>query len=264
MLMLKSKFIFSLFFLVMLSSCVSREEMVYFQNLDQLKGDADHLIYNNLEIKPNDQLAITVSADEVKAAMPFNLPYVGNSLGAQTGEVRVNGTPSLQTYLVNAEGEIQFPVLGTIKVAGLNRKELSQMLENKISEYIQEPIVMVRISNFQITVLGEVNHPGTFPITDEYLSLPKALGMAGDLTIYGKRKNVLVVREGKDGEKVHAYLDLTDADVINSPFYYLQQNDVVYVEPNGPQLQSANYNRNASVYISIASVLVSLAVLLTR
>ena len=98
----------------------------------------------------------------------------------------------------------------------------------------------------------------------EYLSLPKALGLAGDLTIYGKRKNVLVVRESGDGKKEHAYLDLTDASIVNSPFYYLQQNDVVYVEPNGPQLQSASYNRNASVYISIASVLVSLAVLLTR
>ncbi|WBL22037.1 polysaccharide biosynthesis/export family protein [Zunongwangia sp. HRR-M8] len=262
--MLKSKFILYIFCFLLLSSCVSREEMVYFQNIDQLKGDADNLIYNNLEIKPNDQLAITVSADEIEAAMPFNLPYVGNSLGGQPGEVRIGGTPSLQKYLVNSHGEIQFPVLGSIKVIGMNRKELTSFLEAKISDYIKNPIVNVHISNFQITVLGEVNRPGTFTVNDEYISLPKALGLAGDLSIYGKRKNVLVVREGKDGEKVHAYLDLTDANIVNSSFYYLQQNDLVYVEPNGPQIQSASYNRNASVYISIASVLISLAVLITR
>ncbi len=262
--MLKSKFILCLLIVGFLSSCVSREEMVYFQHLDRMQSSPNASNYNNLRIKPNDQLGITVSAEEIKAAIPFNLPFTANSIGNQTSEVRVNGTPALQNYLVNAEGEIQFPVLGTIKVAGLNRKELANKLEQKISEYIKEPIVIVRLTNFQVTVLGEVNQPGTFPVQDEYLSLPKALGLAGDLTIYGKRKNVLVVREAEDGKKEHAYLDLTDAGIVNSPFYYLQQNDVVYVEPNGPQLQSASYNRNASVYISIASVLVSLAVLITR
>ncbi|MDN3596252.1 polysaccharide biosynthesis/export family protein [Zunongwangia endophytica] len=262
--MFKPKFIICLFCLALLSSCVSREEMVYFQNLDQIKDMGDASIYDNLKIKPNDQLSITVSAENMESATPFNLPFVAGMAGGQMGDLRVNGTPVLQNYLVNAEGEIQFPILGTIKVAGLNRKELSKKLKGKISEYIQNPIVFVRISNFQVTILGEVKQPGTFPVTDEYLSLPKALGLAGDLTIYGRRKNILVVRESKDGEKEHAYLDLTDSNIVNSPFYYLQQNDVVYVEPNGPQLQSANYNRNASVYISIASVLVSLAVLLTR
>ena len=262
--MFKLKFILCLLLVGFLCSCVSREEMVYFQHLDLIENSPDASNYNNLKIKPNDQLAITVSADEIEAAMPFNLPYVGNSLGGQSGEVRIGGTPSLQKYLVNSDGEIQFPVLGSIEVVGLNRKELSSLLEAKISDYIKNPIVNIQISNFQITVLGEVKQPGTFPVQDEYISLPKALGLAGDLTIYGKRKNVLVVRESMNGVKEHAYLDLTDAGIVNSRFYYLQQNDVVYVEPNGPQLQSASYNRNASVYISIASVLVSLAVLLTR
>ena len=263
--MLKPKFILFIFCLALLSSCVSREEMVYFQNLDQLNSSFSNAsVYDNLEIKPNDQLSITVSAEEMEAAIPFNLPFVGKNMGSQNSEIRVGGTPALQNYLVNADGEIQFPVLGTIKVSGLNRKELARKLQHKISEYIQNPMVIVRITNFQITILGEVNQPGTFPVNDEYLSLPKALGLAGDLTIYGKRKNVLVIRESKNGEKLHAYLDLTDSGIVNSPFYYLQQNDIVYVEPNGPQIQSSSYNRNASVYISIASVLVSLAVLITR
>ena len=121
----------------------------------------------------------------------------------------------------------------------------------------------IRLVNFQVSVLGEVNRPGTFDIRDEYLTLPKALGLAGDLSIYGKRENVLVMRE-EQGKKVYEYLDLTDPGIVDSPFYNLQQNDVVYVEPNGAQRQSASYNRNAGVYISIASVLISLAVLITN
>ncbi|MCL6216764.1 polysaccharide biosynthesis/export family protein [Zunongwangia pacifica] len=250
---------------VLVTSCVSREEIVYFQDMENLQVQTNSTqTFNNLQIKPNDRLAITVSAEEIEATMPFNLPYLGNSVGSQNGEIRVSGTPTLQTYLVNSDGEIQFPVLGSLKVAGLDRKEVSKKLENEIAEYVQNPIVNVQITNFQISVLGEVNRPGTFAITDEYVSLPKALGLAGDMSIYGKRKNVLVVREKENGQKKYAYLDLTDANVINSPYYYLQQNDVVYVEPNGPQRQSASYNRNASVYISIASVLVSLVVLITR
>ena len=183
--------------------------------------------------------------------------------GAEIGGLSVNGRQQLQTYLVDSDGNIEFPVLGTVNVAGLNRQQLATKLKTEITEYVQDPIVNVRIVNFQVSVLGEVARPGTFDIRDEYLSLPKALGFAGDLTIYGRRNNVLVMRED-NGKKIHEYLDLTDPNVINSPFYYLQQNDVVYVEPNGAQMQSASYNRNAGVYISIASVLISLAVLITN
>ncbi|UAB84818.1 polysaccharide biosynthesis/export family protein [Zunongwangia sp. SCSIO 43204] len=260
--MLKFRSFITMVCFALLTSCVSREDIVYFNNAESLDIASNKVSYDALKIKPNDQLNITVSADEVEAAMPFNLPFVGKSLGgADSG---LNVTNALQSYLVNSDGEIQFPVIGTIEVAGLNRKELSIFLEKKISEFIKNPIVNVRISNFQITVLGEVARPGTFSVSDEYLSLPKALGLAGDLTIYGKRKNVLIIRELENGDKQHAYLDLTDSNFINSPYYYLQQNDVVYVEPNAPQIQSSSYNRNASVYISIASVLVSLAVLITR
>ncbi|APU68665.1 Polysaccharide export outer membrane protein [Christiangramia flava JLT2011] len=246
-----------------LTSCVSRKEVVYFQGLERADQQLSENISKGLKIKPNDLLTITVSAPEQAAAMPFNLPVVGMPQSGSTMDLGVTGRQQLQTYLVNNDGTIRFPVLGSIKAIDLNRKELADLLSDKISDYVQDPIVNVRIVNFQVSVLGEVNRPGTFEIRDEYLSLPKALGLAGDLTIYGKRKNVLVVRE-QNGQKTHAYLDLTDPYVLESPFYYLQQNDVVYVEPNGAQVQSASYNRNASVYISIASVLVSLAVLLTR
>jgi polysaccharide biosynthesis/export protein len=247
----------------LLSSCVSRREIVYFQGLEEAGERLEQNKRKGLEIKPNDLLTISVSAPEVEAAIPFNLPVTagGNSFGAD--HLRVSGTPALQSYLVDSDGKIEFPVLGSVKVQGLNRQQLSAKLKNEISEYVQDPIVNVRIVNFQVSILGEVNRPGTFDVKDEYLSLPKALGLAGDLSIYGRRDNVLVMRE-EGGKKIYEYLDLRNPDTMDSPFYYLKQNDVVYVEPNGAQRQSASYNRNAGVYISIASVLVSLAVLLTR
>ena len=244
-----------------MNSCVPRKEIVYFQGLEQAEKQLNANQLKSLKIKPNDLLTISVSAAEQEAAIPFNLPVTGS--GNVLDFTSVSGQPRLQSYLVDAEGNIDFPVLGMLNVKGINRNELAQSLKQQISKYVQDPIITVRIVNFQISVLGEVTRPGTFDISDEYISLPQALGLAGDMSIYGKRENVLVMRED-NGTTLHQYLDLTNADVINSPFYYLQQNDVVYVEPNGPQRQASSYNRNSSVYISIASVLVSLMVLITR
>jgi polysaccharide biosynthesis/export protein len=248
----------------LLSSCVSRKEIVYFQGLEEAGERLEQNQNKSLAIKPNDLLTISVSAPEQAAAMPFNLPVVGMPQGSGVeASLTVQGRQQLQTYLVARDGKIEFPVLGEITVEGLSTQELASKLKKDISEFVQDPIVNVRITNFQVSVLGEVNRPGTFDVTGEHLSLPKALGLAGDLSIYGERSNVLVMRE-VGGKKIYKYLDLTNPEILDSPFYYLQQNDVVYVEPNSAQRQSASYNRNAGVYISIASVLVSLAVLLTR
>src|SRR5690606_10602165 len=154
-------------------------------------------------------------------------------------------------------------VLGTLTVGGMTRQELVNHLKEKLSTYIKNPIVNIDITNYKVTVLGEVNRPGTFTIPDERITLLEALGMAGDLNIYGKRNNVLVLRE-ENGVRTYSKIDLTKSDFIDSPFYYLKQNDVVYVQPNNAQVGAAAYNRNATVYISIASVLISLAVLITR
>ncbi|MCC4214241.1 polysaccharide biosynthesis/export family protein [Leeuwenhoekiella parthenopeia] len=250
-----------------ITSCVSRKDMVYFYENEA--SAAKPYVYelmqperSQLRIKANDQLTISVSAAEQEAAIPFNLPVVGVG-NVLEGGLRPTGTPQLQTYLVSNEGAISFPVLGEIDVAGLTRRELAQKLEEAIGVYVKKPIVNVRVVNFQISVLGEVAKPGTFSISDEYISLPKALGLAGDMTIYGRRENVLVMRE-EDGRLIKAYLDLTDNEVINSPYFYLKQNDVVVVEPNRPALQAANYNRNASLYVSVASVLISLIVVISR
>ena len=242
------------------ASCVSGKKITYYQNMETLELEAQ-AAKAGLEIKPNDLLVISVAAENVESVQPFNLPVIGMP---STGDAtRVGGQPQLQTYLVNNEGEIQFPVLGTLDVAGLTRRQLSELLEEKISKYVQNPIVNTRIANFQVTVLGEVNQPGTFSIPDEYLSLNKALGFAGDLTIYGKRKNVLIIRETEEG-KIYKYVDLTDASLLNSPYYYLQQNDVVYVEPTTSKRQSRSLLGTATQYLSIASVITSLILVFTR
>ena len=244
--------------LLVASSCVSRKEIAYFQNMSELDAAID-ASKTNLEIQPNDLLTITVSAANIEAVQPFNLPVTSapSLAGGMTGRVE------LQSYLVDSDGNIEFPVLGTVHVGGLTRQQLTEKLKNEISRYVQNPIVNIKIINFQVTVLGEVNRPGTFTVPDERISLSKALGLAGDLTIYGRRDNVLIIRETGEKEQ-YAYVDLTDSELLNSPYYYLQQNDVVYVEPNSAQMQGASYNRNASVYISIASVLISLIVVIAR
>jgi polysaccharide export outer membrane protein len=165
--------------------------------------------------------------------------------------------------LVSVEGTIEFPVLGTISVGGLNRRELIEKIKQEISVYIKDPIINITISNYKVTVLGEVMRPGTFTISDERITLLEALGSAGDLTIYGKRNNIIILRE-QNGVKTHSIVDITNSDFLNSPYYFLHQNDVVYVQPNSAQIGGAAYNRNSSVYISIASILISLIVLISR
>ncbi|MBZ9728629.1 polysaccharide export protein [Salegentibacter sp. JZCK2] len=246
-----------LLLLFIISSCVSRKEMVYFQDIEQLRKSENRRSGNNLEIQPDDVLTIRVSAPEQEAALPFNLTK------SITSQERIMGEVELETYLVSNEGTIEFPVIGTIEVKGLTNIELAKKIQDKIRSYVKDPIVNVRILNFQISVLGEVNNPGTFSIEDDHITLSKALSMAGDLTIFGKRNNILVM--GEDGDhKTYAYLDLTNANVVNSPHYNLRQNDVIYVEPRGTRRQSAGSTGLASTYLSIVSVLASLVILITK
>lgn len=243
--------------LLMISSCVSRKEMVYFQDIEQLRKSEISRTGNNLEIRPDDLLTIRVSAPEQEAAIPFNLTKTIQLPNAIRGDVEP------ETYMVSNKGTVEFPVLGTIEVAGLTTFEVAEKIQKMVTEYVRDPIVNVRILNFQISVLGEVAKPGTFDIEDDQISVTKALAMAGDLTIFGKRDNILVMGE-TEGEKTYAYLDLTNANVVNSPHYYLRQNDVIYVEPRGVRRQTAGGTGLASTYLSIASVLASLIILITN
>lgn len=247
------------FVLVLLTvSCASRKDIVYFQDIEDIDKLASRVIYDPV-LQPDDLLTITVSALNMETVMPFNLPVVAYM---DTGQ-RASGTPQLQTYLLDSHGNVEFPVIGTIQLGGLTRSEAVSLLRKEISQYVKNPVVNIRIMNYRVTVLGEVVRPGAYTIPNERITIMEALGLAGDLTVYGKRDNILIIRD-KNGEKTYTRVDITKKDILESPYYYLQQNDVIYVEPNKAQVQASTYNRNATVVISIASVIIALISVLTR
>ena len=233
-----------------LTSCGSRQDIIYFQDEPLSEAMENQNSDFELRFKTDDLLVINVSAatDDPKIIAPFNL----NVVSTNTSVIDAQGTLKMQTYLVDNEGNIEFPTLGTIKIAGLTRSEANRMLKEKLSIYFNEdtpPIVNIRLANFTVTILGEVKNPGTYTIQDEKISIPEALGLAGDLTIYGKRDNIKLIRE-VGGQKKFANIDLTSVNVLNSPNYYLTQNDVIYVEQNNARVRSSSFNQNNGVIIS--------------
>jgi polysaccharide biosynthesis/export protein len=241
-------------------SCASKKDIVYYQNIEGINTSQNIASYE-VKIQPDDLLMIIVSAEDPEIAVPFNLISVAipNAANLQAAV----GQQTIQSYLVDKNGSIQFPVLGKLQVGGLTRTEVLQSLKDKIGIYIKNPIINMRIMNFKISLQGEVNIPGTYPVASERVTLIEALSMAKDLTIYGKRDNILVIRE-VNGAKSYNRVDITKADFINSPFYYLTQNDVVYVEPNKTKVNAAAVGPNTSVIISAVSILISLSVLIFK
>jgi len=258
---MKTRFLLiSILALVISTSCVSRKKLVYFQDKPLREGlkasTPAQLIY-----KPGDILTINVSAYAQETVVPFNLTVASSNANNPNG---LQANMQIQPYLVDYMGNIEFPVLGTIKVAGSTRTQLTSMLTERIKEYADAPLVNVRLSNFTITVLGEVSNPGTFTIEDEEITIAEALGLANDLTIFGKRQNVRLIRD-VNGKKKFANIDLTSINTLNSPLYYLQQNDVIYVEPNKAKIRSSTYNQNNGVLISAIGTLTTiLAIFLVK
>lgn len=247
-----------LFFILFLFSCASPKDIVYYQGIDGATPPEKTASYE-IKMQPDDLLMIIVSAEDPEIAMPFNLKTFSVSNASKLDIVR--GQETVQLYLVDAQGTIDFPVLGKLKVSGLTRSEVLQLLQDKIAVYIKNPIINLRVMNFKISVQGEVNLPGTYPVASERITLIEALTMAKDLTIYGKRNNILIIRE-INGVKSYNRVDITKADFINSPFYYLAQNDVVYVEPNRNKINGAAIGPNTGVIISISSLLITLITLI--
>lgn len=245
---------------LMLSSCASREKVLYFQNISEINNES--VVKYEPRLQPDDLLMIIVSASDPEAAAPFNLPIVGVSGNNGSADI-TNSQLRYQTYLINNNGDIQFPVIGNLKLGGLTRSDALVKLNAELEKYINNPIVNMRILNYKVSVMGEVARPGTFDIITERITLPEAISKAGDMTIYGNRSKVLVIRE-VDGKKTYNFVDITKSDFINSPFYYLTQNDLVYVEPNKTRINSSAVGPNTSVIISSVSVLITLIALLTR
>lgn len=259
----------NLFFIVFavlcmtLGSCRSSKQIAYFQNADSLNYAASKGLFD-AKIMPKDLLTITVSTTDPKAATPFNLS-VTNTLNA-TGYLST-GAGSLQTYLVDNDGFINFPVVGQLKVGGMTKRQCENYIRDKILPYMsktENPIVTVKMASFKVTVAGEVKAPGVFNVDQEKISVIEALARAGDLTIYGKRGNVLLIREDATGEKSVHRLNLNDANLINSPYYYLQQNDYLYVEPNSVQAKNSAIGSSTTIWISVVSILTSVASLVVN
>ena len=225
-------------------------------------------ISKGILIQPKDMISIVVSSRNPELAQIFNLPRVTYQMGAGTvsssGGANSNG---IMGYSVDNDGNIDFPVLGTIHVAGMTRWELAKMIKKMLisQDLLKDAVVTVEFMNFKVSVIGEVNAPGTYDIQGDKITLLEALSMAGDLTIYGKRHNVTVIRE-QNGERIFYKVDLRSVDMFDSPAYNLQQNDVVYVEPNNVRAGQSTINENSlksvSMWMSIISFLVSIATLI--
>ena len=247
-------FITSIVLVCFMTSCASKKEVVYFKDANDFETLIDENSFTP-KFKIDDVVSIHVSTLDNEASSPFNL-----STGLKEG-----GLQSQQLdYLVDKDGEIDFPVIGKIKISGLSPDEVRILLQGKLSDYLKNPIINIRLKNFTVTILGEVSNPGTYPVNGERITIFEALGMAGDLNIKGIRENVLVIRDF-DGTKVYNRIDLTTKKALSSPVYYLTQNDVVYVEPNQSAITSSALDNRATIAISIASILItSTVIFITR
>ena len=246
---------------LLLASCATNKRAAYIQ---QVQTDIPTAIEQDyqIRIKPLDRLTVTINSKDPELAAPFNAASSYNSLnGLSSYSSSSNG--NLQILTVDNEGKIQLPIIGEIDCDGLTRNELAKKIENTIREngMVHDPIVIIQFADVKFSVLGEVARPGQFSITKDRISLFDALAMAGDLTIYGQRENVALIREENGMRTVH-YFDLKNPDILTSPYFYLQQDDVVYVTPNKYKAQAGEINQNRSFYISLVSVAVSVATLL--
>lgn len=247
----------------MLVSCGSVKDIAYLQGEDLLAKTAV-VDTSNLKIQKDDLLDITVSCADFELLRPF-LQY-GNGIDGGNNYGFSSGNNS-RGYLVEGDGIINFPLLGKVKVAGLTRRQVTDLIRNRLEKegYIKDPVVMVRFLNFRVSVLGEVNRPGSYNVTSERITLFEALSLAGDLTIHGRRNRVAVIRE-TEGVRTILYHDLRSRDIFQSPDYYLKQNDLVYVEPNRAKADASIQNQftNAGTWISLISLLATIGVILFK
>ena len=234
---------------LMFASCQSSRKVPYLQDTDLVNETEQSVRQTGVKVMPKDLLTIAVSCSTPELAAPFNLVN--------------SGTDAPQQHLVDNQGNINFPVLGEIHVGGLTKLEIENLIIDKLKVYLKEaPLVTVRIVNYRISVLGEVNGPGSFVVSNEKINLLEALAMAGDLTIYGMRDNVKLIRTGQDNKQEIITLDLNKAETVLSPYYQLQQNDIIYVTPNKTKAKNSDVGTSTGLWFSGVSVLLSIASLL--
>lgn len=245
------------FTILLLSGCTSYKNVAYLQDSNAMNKLSEPLPMYDAKIMPKDLLSITVNTTDPEAAAPFNLTVQTSLNIARSSSLTQQS--ALQQYLVSNEGTIDFPVLGVLKVGGLTKGEAENLIRTKLGGYLKEvPIVTIRMANYKISVLGEVARPGMFTVSNEKVSVFEALALAGDLTIWGMRDNVKIIREDAEGQREIISLNLNKTDIVTSPYYYLQQNDIVYVTPNKTKAKNSYIGQSTSLWFSATSILVSL------
>ena len=252
----------TLAFVLLMNSCMGSKEVPYFQNIDHISLADSRGLYD-AKIMPKDMLTITVNTVNQEAARPFNLT-VSRSLN-NSGEISTGGG-MLQGYLVDNDGYINFPVVGKIHVLGLTKRECEDRILSKIMPYMNEaekPIVTVRMSSYRVTVIGEIGSR-VIPVSTEKMSIIEAIASAGDLGLQGRRDNVLLIREDESGQKSIHRFNLNDGNVLNDPYYYLQQNDIIYVQPNRVKAKSAGIGASTNMWFTFVGIVTSVASLLVN
>ena len=259
--MKKIHILIGLFFTVFMAvGCASYKDIVYFQDIDNAVLDPISSKFEAV-IKKDDRLTIVVSGPDKSVTAPYNLTL---SETGPTGGYSANPEQTTLSYLVDVNGNIEFPILGTIHVEGMTRSELVRYLTREIGKDVQNPIVYVSFRNYKITVLGEVRSPGTFTIESEKINLLQALGKAGDLNLTAERSGILLIRE-ENGEQRHYKIDLRDSHLLDSPYFYLQQNDIIVVPPSPRRVRSATAAPAlwSTVFSSITTSIAIISLLLT-
>ena len=252
---------------LVLGSCATPGKISYFQDLRPGESELELTAPVEIKIQPKDKVSILVNSQDMRLTNLFNLPIVSQQVGQ---EISTGTNRGLSGYTVDSNGNIDFPVLGKIHIQGMTREEVASHIKQELqsNDLVKDPVVTVEFMNLSIDVMGEVNSPGRYSIDKDHLTVLDALSLAGDLTIYGKRERVLVLRNEGGVQRVYG-IDLCSADhLYSSPAYYLQQNDVVYVEPNDTKARQSTVNgnnvRSTSFWISLASLLTSIAVLIAK
>ena len=247
---------FCLFAILLLTSCVSTKNITYFQNKDEIDVTTSKYLYD-AKIMPKDILQIQVFSMTPEASEPFNL-LKGTSAATSTTSSTEN---SVFNYLVSNDGTIVMPIIGTVKVGGLTKNATEELIKSKIKPYLSESenaVVHVRMMNYKYAILGGVKSPGLYTTQNEKVSILEAIAQAGDLTTFAYRDRIYLIRENADGQKEYHQLNINDANIISSPYYYLQQNDVIYVESRKTEARNAFISSNTSVWFSLISSLMSI------
>ena len=238
------------------SSCVPSKDILYLQGSQNSENNSSN--YEPL-IQKDDLLFINISSSQAEAVAPFNLDSQSKDITSSTSGF----SNQKQTYLVDNNGNIEFPIIGTLNAAGYSVNEFRDFLKNKLKNFVSDAVINIRIVNFKVTVTGEVGQPGVVSTNSQRFTLFDAIAMSGDLTLYGRRDNILIVRDFQ-GIKTYNRVDITKADFVNSPFYYLDQNDLIYVEPKKTKINSTAIGTNIPFIVSVVGLLITTTLIVTN